>query len=416
MVVNEFNGRTIITPNQHHPNQIQVVGCGGIGARIVATLVKMLPADQPTTLHLWDFDLVEPKNLLRQHFALPDLGINKAEALADRYSTPMLDIQAHPTRWQGEPVGGNITILAVDNHQPRVQALANAGSLGAIIDCGNDGDRGQVLLGGQLDGWPLNIHATHFPELLKEAPPQPCDALDTQTVIANQMAATLALSYVEALLKGQAFSHCGLMFVLPHGVWEIPIRSRMAKIGSRTKVLMPLKGWNKGIANTYRTGDNLPGDPLEEAEERKLLVGEMRSQWAREGALINCHCKFCNGMKRTVMERLGVQDEWLDPEHLLVLKGEAGFDQNDKTKQLDWDTRRNEELKINEYFLKERVVPDGGAEAQAGQDAAGPDAHSPTAGQGTLGPVFDGLDEDDDSGYIRDCDCADCRRHRGEIT
>jgi sulfur carrier protein ThiS adenylyltransferase len=58
---------------------IGIAGCGGLGSNAAISLARAGVG----TLILADFDEVEPSNLNRQAFLLPDIGRKKTEALAD---------------------------------------------------------------------------------------------------------------------------------------------------------------------------------------------------------------------------------------------------------------------------------------------------------------------------------------------
>lgn len=73
------------------PTRFFVFGCGGTGSRLVPLISQYiasctwLKAFDPN-IYLIDFDEVETKNLARQNFIIKDVGVNKAEVLARRYS------------------------------------------------------------------------------------------------------------------------------------------------------------------------------------------------------------------------------------------------------------------------------------------------------------------------------------------
>lgn len=79
-----------------HPGSIVVLGCGGTGAYVIAHLSRLLSVLQTSDASknwasrinfiIADGDVVEEKNLIRQHFIHSDIGRNKAEVLAERYS------------------------------------------------------------------------------------------------------------------------------------------------------------------------------------------------------------------------------------------------------------------------------------------------------------------------------------------
>jgi molybdopterin/thiamine biosynthesis adenylyltransferase len=255
----QVGGRVVLRHDTMIGKDINIIGCGGIGARILPALTRMLSA--PTSIYLWDDDTVEVKNLLRQNFALPDVGKPKAEVLAQRYSTALARCQARTERWSdynhGMPEG--MVISAVDDWATRRALMTQR--YGPVIDCGNDGMRGQVLLGGAINRIPFTT-IDSFPELIVEQPPQPCDLGDTQTVLANTMAATLALNYAQCLIYGLPFSHVGMMFSLPHGVWEIPAAAleERWKGHNVSTMLRVYPNWSKSTAGQWSPAMSPGGD------------------------------------------------------------------------------------------------------------------------------------------------------------
>ena len=68
--------------------KIVMLGAGGTGGHIAPHLYRLLYAlDRPVRFIICDGDVVEQKNLVRQNFIPADLGENKAQVLAERYST-----------------------------------------------------------------------------------------------------------------------------------------------------------------------------------------------------------------------------------------------------------------------------------------------------------------------------------------
>jgi PRTRC genetic system ThiF family protein len=148
---------------------ILVVGCGGTGSYIIPNLARIVANSKtPVCLTIADADVVEEKNLLRQNFIKSDVGKNKAEALAKRYSSAF-GIQVQylakylekpddiASALRGASVSnmnyGNtvpLVISCVDNIKARkviVDALVAAYPHGAyLVDCGNEEQTGQVLL------------------------------------------------------------------------------------------------------------------------------------------------------------------------------------------------------------------------------------------------------------------------------
>ena len=87
--VNKITLPTIYTLHKYAPvDGVFVIGCGGTGAYTISYLARYISAlpKRNIKLILADGDKVEEKNLKRQHFISSDIGRNKAEVLAERYS------------------------------------------------------------------------------------------------------------------------------------------------------------------------------------------------------------------------------------------------------------------------------------------------------------------------------------------
>ena len=88
---------SINSANVEKLGSIVVIGCGGTGSWLLPKLIKTINdakrKDLLTSrfkLVLVDADKIEDKNLVRQNFIGPEIGINKAEVMATRYG-PHLD-------------------------------------------------------------------------------------------------------------------------------------------------------------------------------------------------------------------------------------------------------------------------------------------------------------------------------------
>lgn len=57
--------------------RIHIIGCGSVGSTIAENLVRF----GLKKITLYDFDVVEPKNIVNQMFTSEDIGISKVEAL-----------------------------------------------------------------------------------------------------------------------------------------------------------------------------------------------------------------------------------------------------------------------------------------------------------------------------------------------
>ena len=94
--------------------RIHIIGCGSVGSTVAENLVRM----GLTKLTLWDFDTVEPHNIVNQMFRQKDIHRSKVEALRDILLeiNPDADddLQLKPDGWQGKTLSGYI-FLCVDN-------------------------------------------------------------------------------------------------------------------------------------------------------------------------------------------------------------------------------------------------------------------------------------------------------------
>jgi PRTRC genetic system ThiF family protein len=223
---------------------LYLVGCGGTGSFLAGSLVRLAWALQrqgvECRLTLIDFDQVESKNVPRQNFSPADIGFNKAEALAARYSSAYGQAiaavpQAFSAQFPTRPRWDALTVLVgcVDNALARLelaqclaqQAVSPQRARCWYLDCGNFGEgkaAGQVLLGSTpnfsvetaFDVLKSPSFCTHLPcptvqhpELLQpEAEPDSplsCADLATrhqQALFVNQRVAAEAIEVLNRLL------------------------------------------------------------------------------------------------------------------------------------------------------------------------------------------------------------------------
>ena len=169
----------VIVPSHETINLI-VVGCGGTGSFLIPRLARLCLALQEKgltiSITLIDGDRVEEKNIPRQNFAMPEVGLNKSIALAGRHALAFgLDIKAIPDYFKPHFVTHQwnaltVIIGCVDNACARKQiseVICQGSSPGNRneanhlwwLDCGNHGNglaAGQVLLG-NVNNFNLNI-------------------------------------------------------------------------------------------------------------------------------------------------------------------------------------------------------------------------------------------------------------------
>jgi PRTRC genetic system ThiF family protein len=214
-----------------------LVGCGGTGSWLapsVARIARLLIEKYAKTVRVcfFDPDHVEPKNCYRQNFCQAEVGTNKAETLAFRYSgawgVPIAAIPEafDPVKIQIGSKGLAIFIGAVDRGSARreIARAAHAWSNGFRawwLDCGNRQASGQVLLGSGCDrpknpfelpefcSW-LPIPTQQHPELEQDEPEDAAEEetlscadlamRDSQGLAINQRIAAEATDYLVRML------------------------------------------------------------------------------------------------------------------------------------------------------------------------------------------------------------------------
>ena len=210
---------------------IKLVGCGGTGSWLaphVARLSRlMIDTGKDVNIAFCDKDIVEEKNLYRQNFCPADVGRNKAEALAYRFSlTWGVQIKAEGDFTGGYSSDPTLYLGCVDNAHARraiSDSVSNRNTANWWIDCGNARTTGQVFFGG-------GIQDNHVRKIAPEGfttwvplPDQQCPQLrdnepvdleqnstnlscaemamqSAQGLSINQMMATIAADYLKCLL------------------------------------------------------------------------------------------------------------------------------------------------------------------------------------------------------------------------
>ena len=265
----------VVIPTVRGSLHFVVVGAGGTGARVVPPLTQMMRHGD--YLSIIDHDIVEDRNLLRQHFTAADIGTPKALVLAARYRRPGIQIAAYVRQviegeWQmhglayvlGQAVraahvrpSGTIIIGCVDNAAARrglcelmIQPSAFATAPVAWIDVGNEMRAGQAML--TIHSWQVRmpmmgagnlvVHLpglpSAMPQLLRDAPEDTAscgDRIDLQTVQVNHMAAGAAVNMASWLMLGIPFASCGAFFSTLNTMQPIRIQG----YDSTTHTLLP---------------------------------------------------------------------------------------------------------------------------------------------------------------------------------
>ena len=217
------------------PVRIVMIGAGGTGGHIAPHLYRLLHSlNRPCRFILIDGDIVEEKNLVRQNFIAADLGRNKAQVLAERYSAVFgMECEFIPEFMEDEQrltqlvqpryvqngVGFNhgqmyidafhelvILIGCVDNNKSRQlcdRVFRKVTPL-VYIDAGNGEHTGQVVCGVRA-GKRIVFKpvASLYPDILDDEDKYPselsCEEMamsSPQSIVANLMAATAVVNYV----------------------------------------------------------------------------------------------------------------------------------------------------------------------------------------------------------------------------
>lgn len=153
------------------PHKILVVGCGGTGGHLIPHLARFISVlregGTDINLVIADGDGVEKKNLKRQNFIEPDLGKNKAQILARRYSNAfgfeieaitkdLENMNAINAAIHNIAYGRSAMVIGcVDNNASRKvisEWFHNGDGVGTAsgrfwIDSGNEENSGQVVCG-----------------------------------------------------------------------------------------------------------------------------------------------------------------------------------------------------------------------------------------------------------------------------
>lgn len=251
----------LLTP--HKQIQFFLVGCGGTGGFLAPMLARLIVALEKGGIAVEgtfvDFDVVDHLNVPRQNFCAADIGFNKAEVLATRYSLAYgIKLGAYTNPFSGEMINSQwqkliILIGCVDNSAARIELSKVLDSTDYYyanrelprvwwMDCGNFGQgvpAGQVLLGSTNDFEPkkafndldnpnfcVNLPSPSFqhPDLLVPQPeelsnqPLSCaqiTAMNAQSLFINQRVAAEAIEMLSQLVLTKSlrrfatYFHCG---------------------------------------------------------------------------------------------------------------------------------------------------------------------------------------------------------------
>lgn len=216
---------------------VVMVGAGGTGSSLLPNLARlhhaMLELGHPGGIDctVYDDDIVSETNVGRQGFYPVDVGLHKAPLLVNRLNNLM------GTRWEARTrrIGSrdrfdcDMAIGCVDSRAARKAILGamERGRGGYYLDCGNESDSGQVILG-QVRG-KASERLPHvgdlFPELLDpkgdKADTAPscsmADALRKQSLVINQAIAVQAYNLLWTLFRTGTLQYSGVFVNLAAG-------------------------------------------------------------------------------------------------------------------------------------------------------------------------------------------------------
>ena len=220
-----------IVKNLHNGTvNIALVGVGGTGSLVLSGLVRLNHALRQLghpgiEVEVYDPDIVTEANIGRQLFTPDEVGRNKAECLIDRYNLGFaLNWTAHKEkyeRWIFQHY--HILISCVDSKASRREIAAKfSGTTGTyVIDSGNDGNFGQILIGNGSKDLPFSYKV--HPDLIKgrETNHAPscslAEALTRQDLFINQWMATAILQLLWQMFRKGELTYRGFYINLETG-------------------------------------------------------------------------------------------------------------------------------------------------------------------------------------------------------
>ena len=214
------------------PVKVIIIGAGGTGGYVIPHLYRIgFATERSMRILVCDGDVVEEKNLIRQNFVEQDVGRNKAQVLAERYSAAFgIECEYIPRfvenddelfqltvpdfsqdRWRGIPETQRVILLeCVDNNKARKRCHAVFAKQKDLIyiDSGNGEHTGQVVCGVRQNGrTTYKPVCSLYPDMLKDEDKFPSElscaeraVSAPQSVTANLTAATAVVSFLYDLL------------------------------------------------------------------------------------------------------------------------------------------------------------------------------------------------------------------------
>jgi PRTRC genetic system ThiF family protein len=224
------------------PWQVMVVGAGGTGSAVLPSLARlhhaMVELGHPGGIDctVFDDDTVSPTNVGRQGFYPNDVGEFKASLIVNRLNALM------GTNWRAETqrftqnvncYNADLIIGCVDTRAARA-AIVKAAQMSDVyyLDCGNDTDRGQVVMGQLMTNAEAKKRPERlphvgelFPDLIDasldandDTPScSMADALRKQSLVINQAVAVQAFNLLWTMFRTGAVPFSGVFVNLATG-------------------------------------------------------------------------------------------------------------------------------------------------------------------------------------------------------
>ncbi|MGF6383409.1 PRTRC genetic system ThiF family protein [Paraburkholderia atlantica] len=224
------------------PWRVIVVGAGGTGSAVLPALARlhhaMIELGQPGGIEctVYDDDTVSPTNVGRQGFYPNDVGSYKASLIVNRLNMLMgTNWRAVTQRLNGRTALFNVDLVigCVDTRAARKAILDTVGETHAYyLDCGNDTDRGQVVLGQTMPRCQRKASPDRlphvgdlFPDLVdpsKDADDDTpscsmADALRKQSLVINSAIAVQAFNLLWTLFRTGSLKYSGVFVNLATG-------------------------------------------------------------------------------------------------------------------------------------------------------------------------------------------------------
>lgn len=235
--------------------RLLVVGAGGTGSSLALHLAALAyHARQQgieVAITLVDHDLVEHKNCGRQALSVQAAQLGNVPKVADlalrlnaaygldmaAWSLPFTTQVASDwfySQKRGRGAVAHLLFGCVDNHLARrelAKTIAYCQGQVWAIDCGNEFENGQILIGNLAEGNNIQLDPLGLcsglpspywqePDLLQPDPLLPAEScavrtlVGTQSLMVNRMAATLAAQYAAVFILQQQVLHLGTVFTL----------------------------------------------------------------------------------------------------------------------------------------------------------------------------------------------------------